>query len=84
MNPVRKWRERLGLDRNEAAIALGISESYLGSVERGVHKRLGKSFRSGLRRLGTDPDELDRLYQEWRSNETDRVSSSIKAKEESS
>jgi transcriptional regulator with XRE-family HTH domain len=66
-NPVRETRERLGLSRDQLAVALDRSCAQVSAIERFALPRLAPGLRGGFEALGVDFDALSKCYVERRA-----------------
>lgn len=64
-NPVRTRRLALGLSIAEFAMMLDQQYAKVNAVERGFVRRLPKTWRQPMARVGLDYDEWNRELEEW-------------------
>lgn len=65
-NPVTKVLRQTGCSVSQLAAMAGIDVSRIYQIRRGAASRISPRVLSALARLGADPDQLQREYQEWR------------------
>jgi len=68
INPVRVFREEIGLTRIQLAQKLGTSYSHLNALELGYSTNLSLPLAKKLVDLGA-PNEIRSLYGKWRNGE---------------
>jgi|GEM_PF-5442646 len=65
MNPIREFRRRTGLSREDFALALGVGYWALSRIERGVTAAISPQLAERLRALGY-PGDPRVEYLAWR------------------
>ncbi len=81
MNPIIKARERLGLNRGDAAVAMNLTYNDLTYAETAYHRRLPPRILRGLDRIGLDSAQVAEEYEEWRSSLSQMAAIAITAKQ---
>ncbi len=66
VNPVLDLRQKLAMNRQDFAVALGVSYQALHAAESGYTQKLHGSICQGLSQLGLDAGRIKREYAEWR------------------
>ena len=66
VNPLITFRESRGASRALLARQLGVSYSSLAAVENGLTCNVPTRILAGIRKLGGDPQEIQRAYVAWR------------------
>ena len=66
VNPLAAVRKRLGMNRRDFALRLGVSYNTLHAAESGYPRQLSVGIRRGLAALGEDAERIAAEYDEWR------------------
>ena len=67
-NPIIVAREGQNLDRNEAALRMGVNYHSLTRLERAHVVTLSEIWRVRFESIGIDFDELKAAYDDWRQS----------------
>jgi len=73
MNPLRRIRREQRLTAAQLAALAGVSASRVWQLERGENARLTGPVLEAVARLGYDPRQVAREYEQWRAQQVARV-----------
>lgn len=72
-NPIDRVLKEKGITRDEIAVIAGIDSMNIYQLLNGGRAHLPKSVLSALKKIGYDPDEIQKEYEAWRKEKAQKL-----------
>ena len=72
-NPIDRVLKEKGITRDEIAVIAGIDSMNIYQLLNGGRAHLPKSVLSALKKIGYDPEEIQKEYEAWRKEKAQKL-----------